>query len=237
VLIFAGAAAAGALLATEWSSPIWAFVTTLQYLQFPWRTLFLPALFMPLLALFVFERLGPKVSVALIALVVLVNLPHTQPKGYQTFDDEYFYPASIAKTGYETTTRGEYVPRWVKVPLQYTGTGLISSDSRVAMRALSSDSVRHVYSVMAPVPVTVMESTYYYPGWTVLIDGRATTAMPARTFGTISFAIPQGRHIVVVELRPTQVRSDALVLSLFTLAILLLGVAVSLPRKKIGLAP
>ena len=41
-IVFAGAALAGALLATEWSSPIWARITALQYLQFPWRTLFLP---------------------------------------------------------------------------------------------------------------------------------------------------------------------------------------------------
>jgi hypothetical protein len=142
-------------LATEWSSPIWARITTLQYLQFPWRTLFLPALFMPLLALFAFERIGPKASVVLIVLIVLVSLRHTQPAGYESFDDEYYAPASIGTHGLESTTRREYVPRWVQIPLQYTGVGLISPDSRLSTRLLSSSSTRHVYLVAAPAAVTV----------------------------------------------------------------------------------
>ncbi|MGB6564305.1 MAG: hypothetical protein WBE69_17035 [Candidatus Binataceae bacterium] len=236
-MVFAGAALAGALLATDWSSPIWARVATLQYLQFPWRTLFLPALFMPLLTLFVFERVGPKASIALIALIAVVNLSHTQPKGYQTFDEEYFYPASIAKTGYETTTRGEYVPRWVKVPLQYTGVGLISPDSRLSVRTLSSASTRHVYAVTAPAAVTVMDSTLYYPGWTVLIDGRETAVTPAPAFGTISFLIPPGQHVIAVELLPTPVRRFALMVSMLTFALLLLAAVISWVWRRDGAGP
>jgi hypothetical protein len=224
-MVFAGAAIAGALMATEWTTPIWARVATLQYLQFPWRTLFLPALFLPLLALFAFERAGPRACVVLIVLMVLVNLPHTQPKGYEGFDDEYFGPASIAAKGLESTTRGEYVPRWVQVPPQNTGVGLISPDSRLWARALSSTSTRHAYSVVAPATVTVTEPTYYYPGWTVLIDHRPTAVSPAPTFGMISFVIPPGSHLIEVELRPTRVRRFALMLSILTLAALLLAVA------------
>ena len=54
-MLFAGVALAGALLATEWSSPVWARITTLQCFQFPWRALCVPALFMPLLAFYAFE--------------------------------------------------------------------------------------------------------------------------------------------------------------------------------------
>ncbi|HZZ09045.1 MAG TPA: hypothetical protein VFE43_10910 [Candidatus Binataceae bacterium] len=225
-LVFGGAAIAGALMATEWSSPIWARINTLQYLQFPWRTLFLPALFMPLLALPAFDRVGPRASVMLIVLIVLVNLRHTQPKGYKGFDDEYFDPASIAARGLESTTRREYVPRWVQVPRQNTGVGLISPDSSLWARALSSTSTRHAYSVVAPAAVRVMERTYYYPGWTVLIDHRPTTVSPAPSFGMISFVVPSYRHLVEVELRPTRVRSVALMISTLTLAVLLLAIAV-----------
>jgi uncharacterized membrane protein len=221
--VFAGAALLGALLATEWSSPIWARIVTLQYLQFPWRTLFLPALFMPLLALFAFERVGARASVVLIVLIVLVSLRHTQPAGYETFDDEYYAPAMIAAHGLESTTRREYVPRWVQVPLQYTGVGLISPDSRLSTRLVSSGSTRHVYSVSAPAAVTVMESTFYYPGWTVLIDGHETSITPAPNFGLISFQVPAGQHTITVVLRPTEVRRFASLVSLLSLAALLLA--------------
>jgi len=236
-MVFAGAALAGALLATEWSSPIWARITTLQYLQFPWRTLFLPALFMPLLALFAFERVGAKASVVLIVLIVLVSLRQTQPAGYESFDDEYYAPASIGAHGLESTTRREYVPRWVQIPLQYTGVGLISPDSRLLMRVLSARSTRRVYLVTAPAAVTVMESTSYYPGWAVLIDGRETSILPAPAFGMISFLVPRGHHVIVIDLRPTRVRQFALLVSVLTFALLLLAAVISWFWRRDGAGP
>jgi hypothetical protein len=104
--------------------------------------------------------------------------------------------------------------------------GLISPDSSLWARALSSTSTRHAYSVVAPAAVRVMERTYYYPGWTVLIDHRPTTVSPAPSFGMISFVVPSYRHLVEVELRPTRVRSVALMISTLTLAVLLLAIAV-----------
>jgi len=62
-----------------------------------------------------------------------------------------------------------------------------------------------------------MDSTNYYPGWTVMIDGRETSVTPAPVFGLISFTIPAGRHMVAVELRPTPLRRYALIISLVTL--------------------
>jgi hypothetical protein len=158
-------------------------------------------------------------------LMALVNLHHTQPKSYERFDDEYFQPTSIAARGLESTTRGEYVPRWARVPLQNTGAGLVSPDSRLWARALSSTSTRHAYSVVAPAAVAVMEPTAYYPGWTVRIDHRPTAASPAAAFGMLSFVILPGRHLVEVELRPTRLRRVALMVSILTLAVLLLAVA------------
>ncbi len=216
-IVFAGAAMVGALMATEWSAPIWARLPTLQYLQFPWRTLLLPALFMPLLALYVFERVGTKPAIALIALLVILNLHHTEPNGYQAFDEEYFAPSNIAKTGYETTTHGEYQPRWVKDPLTYTGDGLVKPPAGMLVQTLSWTPDRHEYSVTAPAAATVMDATNYYPGWTVLIDGRETAATPAPGFGTLSFTIPAGQHAIRVELRRTNVRRNSMLLSLGSL--------------------
>jgi hypothetical protein len=222
-IVFAAAALAGALLATTWTSIVWEHVATLQYLQFPWRTLCVPALFIPLLALYVFDRIGAKATIAVIVLIVLVNLTHTQPKSYLTYDDEYFYPETIVKTGYETTTRGEYEPRWVQMRLGDTGNGLMHPDPRMSVRTLSWTSTRHQYSITAPVATLVMDSTNYYPGWTVMIDGRETSVTPAPVFGLISFTIPTGQHMVAVALRQTPVRRSALMISLATLIALLIA--------------
>src|SRR5205823_4508511 len=85
--IFALAVVAAAYLATTWSSPVWARVAALQYLQFPWRTLGICALFTPLLALYAFERIGARGTLLLVLLIMMLNLRHTQPKGYLNYDD------------------------------------------------------------------------------------------------------------------------------------------------------
>src|SRR5260370_17808121 len=86
-LVFAGATLIAALLATDLSWKIWEHVATLQYLVYPWRTLCFPALFMPLLALFVFDRTGPRLTSVAIVILVVFNLAHTRPKGIQTYDE------------------------------------------------------------------------------------------------------------------------------------------------------
>ena len=222
-IVFAGAALAGALMATEWTAPIWARIPLLQYLQFPWRTLFLPALFIPLLALCVFERIGARATAVVIALLVLFNLSHTQPKSYLTYDEEYYYPAYIARNGLNTTTREENESRWVHARMQYTGDGLFDGSSRLPAIELSSTSTRHVYRLQTAAALTVTEPTSYYPDWTVLVDGREAPITPSPIFGTITFPVAPGQHVITVDFRPTPIRRFAVMVSIVVLAMLLLA--------------
>ncbi|HEU0108335.1 MAG TPA: 6-pyruvoyl-tetrahydropterin synthase-related protein, partial [Vicinamibacteria bacterium] len=86
-IALAAVALTGAWLATSWASALWARVETLQYLAYPWRALILPGLCLPLLALPAFARLGSWAA-AVVAVVVVFNLGHTEPREYVTFDDE-----------------------------------------------------------------------------------------------------------------------------------------------------
>ena len=222
--VFFVAALTGAFMSIEWSSIVWRHLSILQYLQFPWRMEFLPALFMPLLALYVFERIGPKATTAAVVLLVLLNINHTGPKGYLTFDDEFYEPPLIAQKGIETTMYWAE-PRWVQARLQYTGNGLLVPGSRISVRTSSWTSTMHEYVVAAPAPTQVMESTNYFPGWTVLIDGRETAAAPAPPFGLLSFPVPAGQHDITVEFRPTPVRHLASMISILAFVVLLLALA------------
>lgn len=218
-----------AWLSTGWASFVWSRFEALQYPAYPCRALLLPGLFLPLLAMFAFERLRPRWTAALAGLLVVTNLPHTEPKGFLTFDDEYYDPPSIAAKGLNTTTREEYEPRWVEERPPYDPRRVVGLSASVAVTQVSRRAGREELSVRAEAPTSAESSTFYYPGWTVTIDGVPAIVSPAPVAGTMRFELPAGEHRVVIELAPTPVRRAAmLVTALLSLLLVALECA---PRR------
>jgi hypothetical protein len=215
-IVFAGATIVFALLATNLSWTVWAHVTTLQYLVYPWRSLCVSALFMPLLALYAFERIGTRATSFAILVLVLANVAHTAPKGTLTFDDAYYYPDSVARLGINTTTREEYEPRTVTHRPSYDSGLLRGIDSTPLVSVESVGSASQSFSVSATEPVLMQDSIFDYPGWTVLVDDRKVATSPMPDSGEITFNLPAGTHNVQVELRPTPIRRWSLYTSLVT---------------------
>lgn len=236
-ITFCIAAVAGAILSTYWTTGLYAHVHVLQFVNRPWRALVIPGLLLPLLAIFAFERVGPRWASALLAVLVVVNLPHTEPQGYLTYDDEYYGSESLAKLGINTATQEEFEPRWTDVRPSYTPNALAGLSGPIEVTQISRRTAREEFSVRAPIITTVESSTFYYPGWTVMIDSTPAGVSPVPVRGTMQFAVPAGQHTVVLELRRTPVRSRALMVTIFTL--LLLGVLAGIEyfRKRRLLSP
>jgi uncharacterized membrane protein len=219
---FAALAAAGAWLATGWSSPLWERVTMLQYLAYPWRALMLPALFLPLAAVPALARLSPRWQISVVLALVALNVAHTEPKGYLTFDDEFYAPESIARRGINTTTREEYEPRAVETRPPFTESPLRGLEHPVTIEDAVTRAERQEIRLTAPQATTVETRSFFYPGWTVAIDGREKPVAVVPTRGTMSFEVPAGEHRIVLELRPTKARRAASLVSAVTLAALAL---------------
>jgi hypothetical protein len=231
-LALAVIAAGGAWLATDWASPVWSNVVTLQHLAYPWRALLLPGLCLPLLAIPAFERLGPRRTLAAMAVLVLGNLGHTEPKGYLTFDDEYYAPASIAQKGINTTTREEYEPRWVDRRPPWSPARLVGTNGPVEVRQEEVESARQRFTLVAPRAAAVEAATFFYPGWTARVDGAPVAASPVPGRGTLRFPVGRGEHRVELELRPTPLRRAALGITLASAALLALGAWASTRRRR-----
>jgi hypothetical protein len=236
-IVFAAATIIAALLATDLSWTIWSNVATLQYLAYPWRTLCVPALFMPLLALYAFERMGPRLtSLALVALMLL-NVAHTSPKGIQTYDEAYYSADSIAQLGLNTSTREEYEPKTVLYRPGFDSVLLKGVRSAPVVHQLNVSSDSQSFRVDASEPGLMQDSLFDYPGWTVLVDDREVATSPASESGEITFNIPAGTHNVSVDLRPTPIRRWSHYLSLATAAILTLIMMFSLITAKNRVEP
>jgi hypothetical protein len=207
---------------------IWEHVDTLQYLVYPWRTLCVPALFMPLLALYAFDRMGPRLASAAIVVLVLLNIAHTQPKGVQTYDEAYYSSDLIAQKGINTATREEYEPRTVYHRPFFDSVTLKGVRSSPEVTQLAANSTSQAFKVNASEPAVMQDSLFDYPGWTVLVDDRQVATSPASDSGEITFNVPAGAHNVSVELRPTPVRQWSYYISLATAALMTLLVTFAL---------
>ncbi|MBI4514823.1 MAG: hypothetical protein HY699_03280 [Deltaproteobacteria bacterium] len=220
---FALAAAAGAWLATSWSAPVWSRVETLRYLAYPWRALLLPAMFLPLLIVPALGWLGARTRWSAVAVLVALNLAHTAPTGFLTYDEEYYSPDSIARRGINTTTYEEYEPRWVNQRPPYTSERLIGRPALASVRPISQRSAHQEFLVSAEEATVVEAATFYYPGWKLHVDGEETAIEPVPVRGTIRFRLPPGEHRVTLDLQPTSLRRFAGLLTLATLAALVLA--------------
>jgi hypothetical protein len=218
-------AIAGTVLTTTWASAIWLHLPLLHYTQLPWRALMIPGLFLPLLSILAFQRAGPRTTMMLLALLVTINLPHTEAQGFLTYDDEYYAPDSLAAKGINTTTHEEFEPRWAHVRPPYSPQPLTGIDSQIQVSVISNLTARRQFEVTAAAPTMVESSTFYYPGWEVRVDGAPAAITPHPTRGTMQFAVPAGRHAVAMTLHPTTVRRRALLVSLATLLFLATSLA------------
>jgi len=218
--VFAAAAVVAAWLATEDSAVIWSRVATLQYLAYPWRTLSVVALMLPLLALPALQRIGRRGAIALLGLIVILNLNHTEPKGYLTFDDEYYYSQAIAEKGINTTTREEYEPRWVAIRPPYDVEKLRARGGQLSIQAARLSPSEQVFTIEAANPTGVEALTFYYPGWTTTVDGSKVPISPCPITGTMCFDVPSGHHTVILRFSTTPVRACANIISMLSLVAL-----------------
>jgi hypothetical protein len=233
---FAALALFGAWIATESSSFLWARLPMLQYLAFPWRALLLPALFLPLLAAPAFDRLGRRAALAAVALLVVANVAHTEPKGYLVFDDEYYAPASIAARGINTTTREEYEPRWVEKRPPFVQPMLSSRGKPIEVREVTITTAKQELLLRVPAATEVETRTFYYPGWRVAVDGGEVAVAPVAGRGTMSFTLPAGEHRVTIELGATPARRAGAAITLAAAGLIAAALAVG-RRTRGGLRP
>ncbi|HEX6894262.1 MAG TPA: glycosyltransferase family 39 protein, partial [Bryobacteraceae bacterium] len=228
MLFFTAAVAVLSALMLENAVWLWDRVSLLQYVEFPWRLLgpvsvclaLLVAPLGPVLASL--RRWGMVGFAGVLALLIVPNVSHYQPKGFRDLDLSFWTPQQIATRGIEVTTAAEYVPRWVKVwpaydprPARILNGDVVVQEVR---RAPTSWSV-HIQTKSggtAEMPIS------WFPGWEVRVDGKIVETQPADPTGLIRFQVPAGDHVLQAAWTRTPARwlGDGLtLLSLVALAI------------------
>jgi hypothetical protein len=227
-LIFFSVAAAGLCAAMlHEAHPLWDRVPLLQYLQFPWRLLGPVAACVALLIAPLGAILAPlgrwrnAVFAGAMAVLIVPNLPHLQPREFRDVDLAMWTPRQLAITGFEPTTASEFVPVWVKIWPAYDERPVRLLDSAGEVRELARTPVAWAGEIRAAAAGTAEMQIAWFPGWEVRVDGQPVSAGPAPGTGLIRFWIPAGEHSVEASWKRTAVRRWADGLSLVSLAVLL----------------
>ncbi|KKQ38514.1 MAG: hypothetical protein US55_C0005G0011 [Candidatus Levybacteria bacterium GW2011_GWC2_37_7] len=195
-------------LMTSSSGPIWQAITILQKFQFPWRllslTVFLSALMGGILLFVIPNRYKGIALLIFIVGLLAVNKDYWHAQGFLQ-KKEGFY--SDIYNG--TTDTGESAPIWSVRFMERkpkSRVEIISGYGKVI--EIKRKIVSREYKVIASSKVRILENTLYFPGWTVLVDGKKQEIefQDQNHRGLITFSVDKGEHFISIIFKETKIR-------------------------------
>lgn len=197
----------------EMSRGVWERVDALGPLQFPWRFLSLAALcsgFLCGVPVVWLEQASPRQApwwVLLFGMGLLAaNIGRARPQGYLSIPLGDFALERIASKGIPATQR-EFEPIWVlRFPTgpPHEPLTFVRADGRI-LNQWVSPAVRD-FVVTVGAPTSARASTFYFPGWTVYVDGVEQPVRASVPDGLMEFDLVAGQHFVKLVFAATPAR-------------------------------
>jgi hypothetical protein len=219
-----------AFLASRGAMFLWEWLPLLHYLEFPWRLLSLAAVSTALLCGFPFlllpperRRLAHSLMMSLLAALFLFGFPQARPESFLDVAEADYSPQAIARQGLAVTTAREYEPIWVHEPPPAPAAApvsLLEGQGRLLSARVSPTQV--VLQAEIAEKARLQVNLFYFPGWTLYIDGMDVPISYDNPHGLIQFSLAPGEHQVQVRFQDTPVRLWSTWLSLGAVVLLLL---------------
>ncbi len=231
VLFFLVLLLMAAFFASRESSFLWERLPLLQYLEFPWRFLSLVAVSTAFIcgAPFLFlapgrGRLANGLVAVLIVALFLLGFRQARPESFHEVRDVDYSPQAIAARNISVTTAREYEPIWVREPPQTPAAEpitLLEGQGRGLDIKMSPTYYEFYMEITEEARLRV--NTFYFPGWTLYVDGAKRAIDYDNPQGMMEFSLEQGTHLLQVLFAPTPVRLWGTRLSILALFLLLLA--------------
>jgi len=172
-------------------------------------------------------KLTHVVAILMIALTITTSAYYFKPQDFLGRKDDYYLnryiPTPVASSEY-LSTKEEYLrlPIYTRIrpdrnfPLVLFQDGQIKNASKIndldtRLEVISENGGRLDYN------------KYFFPGWSVKVDGTTTDIEPGKPFGQISLQVPAGFHQIEITFKetPPKIFLDSISLIGFILALLL----------------
>lgn len=213
----------------------WERIPFLNYVQFPWRLLFLTTISSAFMIAFLSSKLKNFVlNLLLIGLILLLNLPMCKPQSLFHYDDYFYY-----EFPFTSSTKDENMPIWFeKGKSDQLMQKFTSESGLVTFRELEWKTDQHLYEINVPSETFVYERTVYFPGWRVFLNNQEQKINYRQKDypGIISYNAPAGKHVVKTlfsEKTPARIIGDsASVFSLLILGIITMSTVKKRQKQK-----
>lgn len=207
-------------MSTQLSMSLWELLPGLSTTQFPWRWLMISTLATAALVGISFDTLSfadikkdrtTRITAALyLAILIssfyLSSVYLTAKEPMQQRDLE-----RILSNGAELI---EYRPIWlVDKQKDFSGergkTPVVFTKGQGTIEIVDWKSQSRLIKAIAPTASTLRISTFYYPGWTALTNGREIPIDIEKGSGAMLLSLPSGENTVLLKFRDTPLRKTA----------------------------
>ena len=190
------------------STLLWDNLPLIPYFQFPWRFLSLTTFATSILVITLDKfKYNKQIGIALIIGVVALNFSFFKPHDFLGRTDEYYLNRYIPNP----TASEEYLKtqeEYLRLPKETEK----RPEARSPYMGLDNSFVTDYKEE------TIFDyNKYYFPGWTVKIDGKKVEANVGKPYGQVQFNIPFGKHLVEVSFEETFFRKILNAISLLSL--------------------
>lgn len=209
------------------SFELWKILPIYNFVQFPWRLLFLTTLFSSVLSAFLVENLNLKLSkiigVLIVIFSILLTITYFKPSQifYKT-DSDYLnrmFALTSVSADYKNWSEDYLLlPRWTEKRPTFLPENKIVGDNNVQIHDINQiNKVSWSANSKSDKGGVVTFYAYYFAGWYAKVDGNYVDIQIGKPYGQIQINVPEGLHKVEFFWKETPFRKFADVISLMAL--------------------
>jgi len=220
---------------------IWEHIPILRFIQFPWRLIIVITLIVSIFIGGITLLSHPYHRMTMMCLgllaIFLMNFSHCYPPygsknvNLTNIEPSFIFHNLLPQDGLE------YMPLWVKeirTPIPSEKLEIIKGKGLVLNRSGAYDT-HLLFSVETTSPAILCFNTFYFPGWSITVDGHLVEIFKDNPFGLMFFAINEsGIHEIKIDFGSTPIRRAAGIISIMSFIILtgLLFLKLNVERPK-----
>ena len=216
------------------SLPLWKLVPLHDFVQFPWRLLFLTTFFTSVIAaliVHVLPKRAKEFGLLIIVASLFLTLPYFRPSQIFYKNDSHY----LSRFFMDRTYSEDYLllPNWVKK--RPTGPPSLKIESETAKIEEVSQITPIFWTARtsSEEAAKVTFNTYFFPGWFAKVDGENVEITPGEPYGQIEVEVPEGNHEIKFFWKETSLRKRADFISLISLLLIVFLFLKKRPRATI----